>query len=87
MPIVERFAHKQGTTLGIQVQPLSTGDPIVTLSIQDLVMRAGNVASEINADLVVEVNGVNYALHLSFADEALDAKTRQGELKTETQRL
>ena len=85
MPIVERFAHKQGTTLGVQVQPLTTGDPIVTLSIQTLVMRAGNVASEINAELEVEVNGVNYLLRLAFADEALEAKTRQGELKTEAQ--
>ena len=82
MPLSERFAGDRGTTLGVQAQTLATGDPITTLSVVDVQLLTANVASEINASILIDIDGTFYAVGLTLVDESLETLDHLGRQKT-----
>lgn len=79
MPLEERFSGLAGTLLGVQARSI-TG--ITTLTLDGLrLFQAPAQSAERLARLLLSVDGEQFEVRLSFADETLETRTIQGQVK------
>jgi hypothetical protein len=78
MALTERFSHIQNTTLGVQGRIISG---ITDLTINDVLFLQTNTGPKRTGEIFLTVDGDNYVISFTLAEEAIDIRTIQGYTK------
>lgn len=78
MAVSELFTFSMGTILGVQLKP---GTGVTTSSIVGVDMRQNNYQSMRHGHVGIEIDGDEFFIEFSLAEESFDRRMLNGDLK------